>query len=250
MGAFFRKNSFTFLSVLVFSLFAGFHIIFAQSADLVSQWDGDAVSGRTALDVKNGNNGTLSGGVSIVPGKVGNAFTFNGSGSINAGNPASLNFGAGPFSLEVWFNWDGAGGTVVNNIIRKSDYPSGGPGSGYWLRAGGGQLEFSVGATTGPEGQSIITVPISSGVWYHAVAIGGDSGDIKLYINGQQQGAILRQASNTESTSDDPFTIGSWRGSTEFFSGIIDEVSIYNRALTASEVQTIFDAGSRGKCSG
>ena len=242
MGAFFRKNSFTFLSVLVFSLFAGFHIIFAQSADLVSQWDGDAVSGRTALDVKNGNNGTLSGGVSIVPGKVGNAFTFNGSGSINAGNPASLNFGAGPFSLEVWFNWDGAGGTVVNNIIRKSNYPSRGPGSGYWLRIGGGQLEFSVGATTGPDGQSFITAPVSSGAWHHAVAVKDGSGGVKLYVDGQSVGTIHRQAGNANSTSEDPFVIGAWRGSTEFFHGLIDEVSVYSRALDSSEVESLYDA--------
>src|SRR3989344_5465838 len=241
MGAFFRKNSFTFLSVLVFSLFAGFHIIFAQSADLVSQWDGDAVSGRTALDVKNGNNGTLSGGVSIVPGKVGNAFTFNGSGSINAGNPASLNFGAGPFSLEVWFNWDGAGGTVVNNIIRKSNYPSRGPGSGYWLRIGGGQLEFSVGATTGPDGQSFITAPVSSGAWHHAVAVKRGAGGVKLYVDGQSVGTIHRQAGNANSTSEDPFVIGAWRGSYEFFHGLIDEVSVYSRALDSSEVQALHD---------
>ncbi len=211
---------------------------------LVSWWKGDA----SASDSADGNSGTLSGGAAIADdGKVGNALKFN-AGSVNIGNPANLNFGTGPFSLEAWFHW--GGGSSVNNIIRKSNYPSSGPGSGYWLRVGNGTLEFSVGETTKAEGQTIVTAPVSSGVWHHAVGTKDGSGNVKLYVDGESRGTILRQAPNTQSTSDDPFTLGSWRSSTEFFSGLIDEASVYNRALNASEVQTIFNAGSKGKCSG
>lgn len=210
---------------------------------LVSWWKGET----DARDSANGNSGALSGSVTVADGgKIGKAFRFQG-GSVNIGNPANLNFGTGPFSLEAWFQWDGAAG--VNNIIRKSNYPATGPGSGYWLRVGNGTLEFSVGATTGPEGQSIITAPVSSGAWHHTVGTKDGSGNLTLYVDGRSQGTILRQAPNTESTSDDPFALGSWRSSTEFFYGAIDEVSVYNRALSAQEAQAIFGAGSAGKCS-
>ncbi len=195
------------------------------------------------------------GGVTSVSGKVGNAFKFDGSsGYIKMGNPANLNFGTGPFSLEAWFNWNGGGNSGALNIIRKSNYPVSGSGSGYWVRIGKDSktIEFSVGATTGPEGQSIITTPISSGAWHHVAAIRDSSGAIKLYINGESQGTVLRQATSADSTSEAPFTVGAWDdrfGITEFFPGMIDEVSVYNRALSSSEVQAIAGVGSAGKCS-
>jgi hypothetical protein len=215
---------------------------------LVSLWSGEAVSGAAVSDSADGNNGSIVGGVSVVSGKVGNAFQFDGSsGYIGMGNPANLNFGTGPLSLEAWFYWNG--GASVNNIIRKSNYPSSGPGAGYWLRAGNGTLEFSSGATTVPEGQSIITAPISTGVWHHAVGTKDASGSITLYVDGQSAGTVLRQAASAETTSEAPFFIGAWDGFgvSEFYSGIIDEVSVYNRALTADEAQALFSAGSAGK---
>ena len=218
---------------------------------LVSWWSADVASGNTAPDINNGNNnGTIVGGVTLTPMEVGNAFQFDGrSGYINMGNPGSLNFGTGPFSLEAWFNWTGEGaGKVVNNIIRKSNYGSS-AGPGYWLRIGA-ELEFSVGATNGPDGQSIIMAPISAGEWHHAVATKDSSGNIQLYVDGQPQGKIIRQAASSESTSGSSFTIGSWHDQrSEFFHGSIDEVAVYNRALGASEVKTLFDSGSVGKCS-
>lgn len=221
---------------------------------IVSWWNGDQVSGTTAMDSKDGNQGIISGGVTIVPEKFGNAFKFDGSsGYISMGNPTNLNFGTGPFSLETWFNWDGGGNSSALNIIRKSNYPVTGPGAGYWVRIGRDSktIEFSVGATTGPEGQSIITAPISSGAWHHVAATRDSSGDIKLYVDGQSQGTILRQALNADATSEAPFTLGAWDdrfGVTERFSGLIDEVSLYNKALDASEVRNLFNQDT-GACS-
>ncbi len=166
---------------------------------LVSRWGGDEASGKTASDSSKGNDGTISGGVTVVPGKVGKAFKFDGSsGHVTMGNPASLNFGTGPFSLESWFKWDGKEG--VNNIIRKSDYPYSGSGAGYWLRIGGGNLEFFTGETTGIDGEprGIISTPISEKVWHHIVATRDDSGNMKLYVDGQLEGTA--QASIKEIT--------------------------------------------------
>ncbi|MEK7503669.1 MAG: LamG domain-containing protein [Patescibacteria group bacterium] len=258
MSAFFRKNIFILGIVLVFSLLTGSYVIFAQrfteerrvplQFDFVSQWNGGAVSGRTATDVGEGNDGRLLGGTSVVAGRFGKAFKFNGSGAyIKMGNPESLNFGPGPFSLSAWFMWDG-GGSSVNNIIRKSNYPENGSGAGYWLRIGTGQgrasLEFSAGATTDFEGQSFITAPISPGVWHQVVATRDGSGDVKLYIDGESKGTAIRQVPNAETNSEAPFTIGAWDdrfGVREFFSGLIEEVSVYNRALDSSEIEFAYE---------
>lgn len=166
----------------VTELFSGLidEVSVSGPSGLVSRWDGDEALG---------NNGTISGGVTLVAGKSGKAFKFDGSsGHIDMGNPSSLNFGTGPFSLELWFNWDGKEG--VNNIVRKSDYPVRGSGAGYWLRIGGGNLEFFTGETTGIDGEprGIISTPISAKNWHHVVATRDGSGVMKLYVDDSLEG--------------------------------------------------------------
>ena len=195
-------------------------------------------------------------GVLLAPGKVGNALKFDATGGyVKEENPnLNLNFGTGPFSLEAWFNWDG-GGSSKGNLIRKANYPVSGDGAGYWLVIGkdNSTLEFFAGETVGNPGKprGSVSSPISSGVWYHVAATRNGSGTLSLYIDGQLKGTA--EAAGADTTSPAPFTLGAWDdrfGVTELFSGLIDEASVYNRALTASEVQAIFNAGSNGKCSG
>ena len=204
------------------------------------------------------DDNTLSdagGGVTLAPGKIGNALKFDASGGyVKDENSEKLNFGTGPFSLETWFNWDG-GGSSKGNIIRKANYPVSGDGAGYWLAIGkdNSALEFFTGETVGNPGKSrgSVSSPISPGVWYHAAATRDGNGTMKLYVNGELKGTA--EAANANTTSPAPFTLGAWDdrfGITELFSGLIDEASVYNKALSASEVQAIFNAGGNGKCTG
>jgi len=192
-------------------------------------------------------------GVTLAPGKVGNALKFDANGGyVTDENSEKLNFGTGPFSLETWFNWDG-GGSSKGNIIRKANYPVSGDGAGYWLviNKDKSTLEFFTGETVGNEGKSrgTVFVPISSGTWHHAAATRNSSGVMSLYVDGQLQGTA--EAANAQTTSEAPFTLGAWDdrfGVIELFSGLIDDASVYNRALSMSEIQAIFNAGSEGKC--
>ncbi|MEK9194276.1 MAG: LamG domain-containing protein, partial [Patescibacteria group bacterium] len=262
-----QKNIFALFAISVFSLVVSFNAAFAQSQELISSWNGDAVSEGIAADVIDGNNGTILGGVTLFPEENGNVFKFDGySGRINVGDPDSLNFGTdssfsdvgnsaslnfgtdGPFSLEVWFNWDGGGDHV--NIIRKSNYNADNP-AGYWLRvlsplASGlddNNLEFFTGDTVGigePSGR--VTTPIDPNTWYHAIATRDSAGTMKLYLNDELVGTA--SAPDAETTSEAPFTIGAWDyrfGATEFFSGMIGEVTVYSEALNSSEVELVDD---------
>src|SRR3989344_4187550 len=259
----FRKNIFISLAILTFSLLVGSYIIFGAGEDVfaqkstgtrrvpaqfdfISQWNGGEVSGATALDSGRGNNGTLLNGVTVASGRFGKAFKLKAGSYIKRGNPASLNFGTGPFSLEAWFRLDGQGSTV-NNIIRKSNYPVSGNGAGYWLRTGTSEgkhtLEFFTGETVGYENQprgSIVT-PINLNTWYRVVATRDSSGNMKLYIDGELKGSA--QAPNAETSSNGQFTVGAWEDrfqAREFFSGLIEEVSVYQRALTSAEVKSSY----------
>jgi hypothetical protein len=228
----------------------------APRPGLISCWDGDARSGTTATDLQDGNNGTIFGGVTAAPGNgnVQNAFQFDGStGRIEMGNPANLNFGpAGPFSVEAWFVWPG-GGSSINNIIRKSNYPVTGPGAGYWLRIGrdSNVLEFFTGDAVGTGAPfGVVSIPLNPrNCHHHIVGTRDSNGVMNLYLDGELKGTT--QASDANTTSEAPFVLGAWDdrfGVIELFSGLIDQAAVYNRALDPSEIQAIFNAGGAGKC--
>ena len=97
--------------------------------------------------------------------------------------------------------------------------------------------------------QQILSGPIiTTGVWYH-VAFTYDQSAMKLYCNGQPVAtnvigaqAIAASSSNLRISGDDDLHA--------YFDGLIDEPSVYNRALSDAEIAAIYNAGSAGKCRG
>ncbi len=101
------------------------------------------------------------------------------------------------------------------------------------------------------------TIPV--GVLTHVAGLWKGGTSFELYVNGAQVLGTTTQVLGVPPTAmlnnSVPVNIGrvesvsgSFTGPTAFFDGLIDEVEIYNRALSAAEVQAIFDAGSAGKC--
>src|SRR5439155_13067678 len=86
-----------------------------------------------------------------------------------------------------------------------------------------------------------VDLPLNT--WTHLAGT-FDGATYSLYMNGQ----LLSTAPGTlGQTNTAPLKIGG-SGDSATFGGLIDEVEIFNRALTASEIQSIFNAGSAGKC--
>src|SRR5262249_47987828 len=95
--------------------------------------------------------------------------------------------------------------------------------------------------------------PVAPGDWHHVAGV-YDGFSMNLYVDGQlraetpQVGNIppMRSTSflaigSEDGRTNEPFVIG-----TRYFKGLIDEVEVYNRALSASEIQAIFNAGGAG----
>jgi len=82
-------------------------------------------------------------------------------------------------------------------------------------------------------------------VWYH-VAVSYDGATACFYINGAPAGCLFYGA-NLFGTGGRGYTIGG-RGMTGTFAGLIDELTVYDRVLTAAEIAAIHSAGSAGKC--
>jgi len=208
---------------------------------LVSWWraEGDA------KDFWDGNHGTLQNGVTFAAGKVGQAFNFDGENDyISVPDYPSLN----PSSITVnaWVFSNNSPGTYAPTIVQKNDY------RGYTLELtiDSSQVKFWVKLEkTNPSWTNWVGSPggnLTPGIWTHVAGV-YDGMAVSLYMNGQLTGSTPEVATIVHSTSE--LNIG--RNSYEtrpFFKGLIDEVEIFNRALSADEIVAIYNAGSAGIC--
>jgi hypothetical protein len=214
----------------------------------VSWWSGDG----NAQDLVGGNNGILTGGVTFTNGQVGPAFSLDGnSGWVDVPNSDSLN-PTGPFSVECWINASSQQFFPQSLIVDKSHGWTEGTGWGIQTTADGtAGFFYGVG---GPLGLTnwFPYVATSNSVldnqWHHLAGVWTGT-QLQIYEDGVLQNTFDQSATPANNSRD--VEIGrSWGGGTptRFFHGLIDEVTYYNRALTAAEIESIFSAGSVGKC--
>jgi len=201
-------------------------------------------SGATAVDGSgNNNNGTIA-GATRVTGQTGfgGALQFNGSSSIvNIAHSASLALSSG-MTLEAWVNPSANAGTTVNDgwrtVIMKERSTT---GLAYGLYSNDGDSNPSRPAgyirNNGTDVEAANGPAVPLGVWTH-LAVTYDGTTLRLYVNGVLRNSVAAAGGITASTA--PLRIGgntvfSVPG-TEYFAGLIDEVRIYNRALSAAEI--------------
>ena len=204
-------------------------------SDQVSWWPADG----DATDIIGANDGTLVGSATFDTGYVGQAFSFSG-GSVALTSQPPLAQG---FTIETWVNFENATynnfQSIFNNnqlFLRKNGLLEGNTFAIFVTLANGG----------GDRAQSI--VPPVAGTWTH-VAGSWDGTLLKLYVNGQLQSLGSAPSPLTLTTVQAQIGRGEQTGLlTHPFFGRIDEFGIYDRALSATEIQTIVNAGSAGKC--
>ncbi|WP_040550647.1 LamG-like jellyroll fold domain-containing protein [Pedosphaera parvula] len=225
----------------------------APPSGLVAWWAGDG----DASDSQNGNNGTLFGGTNFATGEVSQAFSFDGTSQyIRIPSSSSLS-PTGSFTLEAWIYPQAP--SISRVIIGKwggsAEYAN---ERSYVLDlTENNALQFCISDAAHEWDPSFHTfnttdnaVPLNT--WSHVVGVYDQTTGTRLmYING------MLVATRT----DAPINI--WNGiaavgigarmdtttqPANFFAGKIDEVSLYNRALSVTEIQSIFNAGSAGKC--
>ncbi len=216
-------------------------------AGLVSWWRGDG----STLDAADGNNGTVAGygTFGYGPGRVGQAFVFDGihRDRVDLGNRVSLRLQE--LTIEAWVkraspiqislddnNEDGAvageGGIVFG-------YGRGGYGFGL---LNNGQLLLSRIDLDG-----IYSISVVADTNWHHVAVTKSGATAMFYIDGAPaSGAIPYTTTYTFDTSAAIGSRGDARGGTFF--GMVDEPSVYGRALSSSEIQALYNAAGAGKC--
>ena len=186
----------------------------------------------------NGNNGTVNNSTSV-DGYFGKAQRFNGTTSyIAVPNSASLN-PTQYLTLEAWVKWNADPTTKPSwaQILSKNG------DNQYQLQHNTTNTFFEFALTTSAARKWIFSTTVPKmGIWYHVVAT-YDGVLQKIYVNGafEAQGSLT----GTIATSVAPMSIGRRTASADrYFTGDIDELAIYNRALSASEIATRYKAGS------
>ena len=227
-------------------------------ADLVSWWPGD---GNTN-DIADNNPGTLVGGVTFASGQVGQAFSLDGINDfVEIADAANLDI-PGSLTVDAWIKLDQLRPSGVHNIISKenSDLPL---DVNYNLHVLNNRLFFAVtfnaaaafasGSGGCDAGGCFVTgsTDLDTAAFHHVAGVYDDSAKtMKVYLDGALDGTATFTTTGSPQTNNQNVRIGkrnAFSAGTEF-KGLIDEVEIFNRALTAGEIAAIFNAGSAGKC--
>ena len=219
---------------------------------LVAAWRGEG----HAADFVGANHGVLKNGVGVAAGLVGQAFELDGiDDHVEIPDDPSLTT-TSAITVEGWINPSSlaAGGTVLSQYDSMQEQI----GWGLVVLAGG-SLRFTLnegGAGNDPFFFADTTSPVvSANEWTHvAASFDAATDELKIFVNGVDTETPAGSGATGLSgifNSSAPVRIGAFRDINgdlvSFFDGLIDEVSLYNRALSESEVAAIHAAGSNGK---
>lgn len=222
---------------------------------LVSYWTFDESSGATAYDWSgNRNNGTLtsmnttgnstSGWQAAANCKAGGScLMFDGVNDyVDCGNGASLNFGTADFSLSAWFNISSLP-SAWKTVASKGDSGS----NGYGIEiSSGNQYTCSIQATGGSNYHLSSTTPTLN-VWHNIICVFDRDANLYMYVDGI---LIANNTANILSNSGSVnigtnLMIGAHAAGTWHFNGIIDEVMVFNRSLSADEVAALYETSAK-----
>jgi len=216
-----------------------------------AQYIGDNFYKPTTNDALNTYNGTAQGGLTYGLGKVGTAFSFNGTNAyVELGDV--MDVGTSSWSYTFWFKTFDA----VNSGICFSKSFAGGNSGRFWGGPYNNRFAWNFQA-----GSNVICTETNNGTilpntWYHVVCVLDRNDKLKLYINGTLASVNVTSGTNnlTPYLSDSfntthPFRIGAYTDSNNitpygFFKGQIDSFSVWNRVLTQSEVTELYNSGN------
>jgi RHS repeat-associated protein len=204
---------------------------------LIGRWRFEEGAGTTAADDHGtANNGTLLNGPVWSSGPMGGALKFDGVNDyVSVADAAELRLGTG-MTIALWVKKEAEASDWVR-LVGKGD--SANRNYGVWEESGSGKrILFQFQKTDGTWLSLYSTATLEVGQWYHVTCTYNGSTAV-IYLNGTAAGQ--QAITGTPKTSSHPVTFG-YAGFHTYLAGCLDEVRIYNRALSAGEVSAL--AGS------
>lgn len=211
---------------------------------LVGFWPLDDGSGTTAADASGNNNtGTLINGPAWTAGRISQALSFDGINEyVNVPHAPALN--AYPLTLAAWFKTNSTSG--VRGIVNKYVV---GSFNGYQVFLNDGKLcaWYLRDAATyvyGGGGCTFSVPGYNDDRWHHVAYVVDDAGG-RLYVDGVLKGSQPWTGTPGAPSTTQPVHLAHYPGAfggAEYFPGLLDDVRLYNRALTATEITALYDS--------
>ena len=214
-------------------------------SSLVSWWRMDDVDGSgNPTDYIGSNNGTKYGDASqTANGKLGKGFTFDGTGDyVDFGDASDLYFVGQNFSGCAWIKQ--TQNARFTTIFGNDENDANGGWAFSTYTGGTGDLLFYSASSYATSTDSVIP---TAGNWYHVcfnyLYLGSDNNNVTFYVGGINQGSIAGLSDISSATVNNFMFATDPRnpGNSENFNGDIDDVQIFNRALTADEITALYN---------
>ena len=206
---------------------------------LVSRWKFDEGGGQTVRDSAGANNGTIQGTATWTAGKFGGALSLDGSANFVVGTSSGTAFpvGSAARTISSWVNVSSPL-SYDNGVMHYGTIGGGTPSNFHlYLFANSGKVGFGNGYGYGTISG---TTSVADGNWHNIVGVyeGSATNLARIYVDGVQQfSGMLSTVPNT--LNGTPWRIGAFLGTSQGFRGQMDDVRLYNRALSAADVQTL-----------
>ncbi len=208
---------------------------------LVGYWtlDGaDIHSSNNKTDDRSGTNkaGTLNNSPSIVEGRIGQGLNFKGGNNINVQTSSTI-IGTGNLTMSAWIKLDAYNGNGADYIIMSTS--GGNDKVHYAVDSVGGINALSLSDDNDATNSTSANGSIKLHQWYHALVTRTSGGTTNFYINGVRSGTA-NQSSGSPVASDTMYISDN---NVDSFTGVIDDVRVYNRILGIEEIQKLYQMG-------
>src|SRR5262245_23371352 len=227
------------LAVLALLLCPG--VARAQTSGLVAGYAFNEASGSAVTDLSGqGNNGTIVNGAALAPARNGNGVWLDGIDDyVNLGNPVSLRL-TGSMTLSAWIN---STAFPVDDAAIMSRRQS--SSIGYQLDTtvdtGSRTIGFKITDSSGNNIARYGATALAVNTWYHVAGVyDATHRTLTVYLNGQvDNGPLVGSVPATQRNSNQNVNLGRRPGvpGTFNFTGLLDDVRIYNRALSQAQIQ-------------
>jgi len=199
-------------------------------------------------DVVGSNDGTVNGDISFETGTIGQAATFEDtSDAVELGERNT--FGLEQFTVSAWAMVDSSPHSDLRTIIARQDPTNQDPWKTrtfvLWFDEGSGH--FTAGSITGRTAQAnedhkTVTTDEGyiDGEWHHVVATAATNGELTLYVDGESKGS--QSVDGPLYTGPGQTMVGLSPGQSRLLDGAVDDVRIYGRVLSETEVSALYEA--------
>ena len=209
------------------------------SNGLISWWRFDETSGSTASPSVGSYDGTLSSPASFGSGKFGNAVILTGETGNRATFPAAAGNLGRTFSVSLWVKW-GDSEDVANWSRLITNKPSDNDATGWNIKGSNNNTSLRIRGTGTREANRPVTSDWKNLNWVHLVAA-FENGMVSTYADGS---FIGMDDINPVANSTNSLTLGSSVGGDNRWNGAVDDLRLYDRILTQSDVTTIYGGGN------